>query len=67
MSEDREVHNYNDLFNDADETDGFVEAYESFIATDLYGKEISIVRNKAYREYMANQEGEPLLEPGERE
>jgi YteA family regulatory protein len=67
MSEDREMHNYNDLFTEADESEGFVEAYESFVATDLYGKEVSIVRNKAYREYMANQEGEPLLEPEERE
>jgi YteA family regulatory protein len=67
MSEDREMHNYNDLFTEADETEGFVEALESFVATDLYGKEVSIVRNKAYREYMANHEGEPLLEPEERE
>jgi YteA family regulatory protein len=67
MSEDREVHNYNDLSNEADENEGFVEAFESFVATDLYGKEVTIVRNKAYREYMANQEGEPLLEPEERE
>lgn len=67
MSEDREMHNYNDLFTDADEKEGFVEAFESFVATDLYGKQVSIVRNKAYRDYMANQEGEPLLEPEERE
>ncbi|QGQ95794.1 molecular chaperone DnaK [Paenibacillus psychroresistens] len=63
MSSNREVHNYNDLFNDAEESEGYVEAYESFIATDIYGKHVSIVRNKAYREYIANQEGEPLLEP----
>ncbi|MDB5053588.1 MAG: transcriptional regulator, TraR/DksA family [Bacilli bacterium] len=63
MSEDREVHNYNEMFIEADENDGYVEDFESFIATDIYGKEVSIVRNKAYRNYMANQEGEPLLEP----
>ncbi|MEX2462514.1 MAG: TraR/DksA C4-type zinc finger protein [Paenibacillaceae bacterium] len=67
MSEDREMHSYNDLFIEAAETEGFVEAYESFVATDIYGKQVSIVRNKAYREYMANQEGDPLLEPEERE
>jgi YteA family regulatory protein len=67
MSEDREMHNYNDLFTEADENEGFVEAFESFVATDIYGKNVSIVRNKAYREYLANQEGEPLLEPEERE
>jgi YteA family regulatory protein len=65
MSEDREVHSYNDMYIEADENDGYVEAFESFVATDIYGKEVSIVRNKAYREYMANHEGEPLLEPEE--
>ena len=53
MAEGREIHNYNDFFAEADENDGYVEDYESFIATDLYGHEISIVRNKAYRDYMA--------------
>jgi YteA family regulatory protein len=62
MAEDREVHSYNDMFIDADENEGYVEDFESFIATDIYGKEVSIVRNKAYRQYIANQEGEPLLE-----
>jgi YteA family regulatory protein len=67
MSEDREVHSYNDMFIEADENEGYVEDFESFIATDIYGKEVSIVRNKAYRQYIANREGEPLLEPEERE
>jgi YteA family regulatory protein len=67
MSEDREMHSYNDLFTEAEENEGYVEAFESFIATDIYGKQVSIVRNKAYREYLANREGEPLLEPGELE
>jgi YteA family regulatory protein len=65
MSEDREMHSYNELFTDAEESEGYVEAFESFIATDIYGKEVSIVRNKAYRDYIANKEGEPLLEPEE--
>jgi YteA family regulatory protein len=63
MAEDREIHDYNDMYIEADENDGFVESYESFLATDLYGKHVSVVRNKAYREYIANREGEPLLEP----
>jgi YteA family regulatory protein len=67
MSENREVHGYDDLFIEADEHEGYVEDFESFIATDIYGKEVSIVRNKAYRQYMDNREGEPLLEPEERE
>jgi hypothetical protein len=59
------VHSYNDMYIEADENDGYVEAFESFVATDIYGKQVSIVRNKAYRKYMANHEGEPLLEPEE--
>jgi YteA family regulatory protein len=67
MSGDREMHNLNDFFTDAEETEGFVEAFESFVATDIYGKQVSIVRNKTYRDYMHSQEGEPLLEPEEQE
>ncbi len=65
MSDDREIQNYNDLFTEADESEGFVEAYESFVATDIYGKNVSIVRNKAYRKYIEDHEGDPLLEPNE--
>jgi YteA family regulatory protein len=67
MSEHREVHSYDDLYIEADENEGYVEDFESFIATDIYGKEVSIVRNKAYRQYINNHEGEALLEPDERE
>lgn len=63
MAEDPQISDYNDMEIEADENDGFVEAYESFLATDLYGQTVSVVRNKTYREYMDKQEGEPLLEP----
>lgn len=46
-----------------DDADGFVEPVESFVATDLYGRDVRIVRNRQYREYLEAGEGERLLEP----
>lgn len=63
MAEDPQIRDYNDMAIEADENDGYVEAFESFLATDLYGRTVSVVRNKMYREYMDKREGEPLLEP----
>ncbi|WP_166243867.1 TraR/DksA C4-type zinc finger protein [Paenibacillus turpanensis] len=63
LSEDRNVDDYNDMAFETEENEGYVEAIESFIATDIYGNQVSIVRNEEYRKYMANREGEPLLEP----
>jgi YteA family regulatory protein len=62
MSENRQVEDYDHVSIESDELDGYVESYESFIATDLYGQTVSIVRNKAYRDYLHSSEGEPLLE-----
>jgi YteA family regulatory protein len=62
MAEDPNVEDYNHMYIEADELEGFVESYESFVATDLYGQQVSIVRNKAYRDYIQNGEGESLLE-----
>jgi YteA family regulatory protein len=63
MAEDRQVDDYNEMAIEADENDGYVEPFESFLATDLYGENVTVVRNRKYREYMHNNEGEPLLEP----
>jgi YteA family regulatory protein len=62
MSENRQVEDYDHVSIESDELDGYVEAYESFVATDLYGQTVSIVRNKAYQDYLHSGEGEPLLE-----
>ncbi|HEY8530213.1 MAG TPA: TraR/DksA C4-type zinc finger protein [Paenibacillaceae bacterium] len=45
-----------------DEDTGAVEAPESFLATDITGKNVTFVRNRAYRRYMEAGEGDPLLE-----
>jgi YteA family regulatory protein len=63
FAEDPNVEDYNAMYIEADEHEGYVESFESFVATDLYGEHVTIVRGKAYRDYLNNGEGDPLLEP----
>lgn len=63
MAEDNAVLDYDSMYIEADENEGFVEPIENFLATDLTGKHVSIVRGRAYRRYMSAGEGEYLLEP----
>ncbi|WP_308858144.1 TraR/DksA C4-type zinc finger protein [Paenibacillus sp. R14(2021)] len=62
MSENRNVTSYEEVGIESDELDGYVESLESFIATDITGNHRYVVRNKAYNDYMENEEGEALLE-----
>lgn len=55
--------NYNDMEIEADENLGYVEAFESFLATDMYGQHVTVVRNRTYQDYMQSGEGWGLLEP----
>ncbi|MEC0265604.1 TraR/DksA C4-type zinc finger protein [Paenibacillus anseongense] len=66
FAEDPNVENYNEMYIEADENVGYVESFESFVATDLYGEHVTIVRSKAYRDYMHSDEGDPFLEPENR-
>lgn len=45
-----------------DELEGFCEPMESFLATDITGKHVYVVRNNAYQRYLANNEGDHELE-----
>jgi len=64
MAEGNNIDDYDEMAIEAsDELDGFVESYESFIATDIFGQNVSVVRNKQYHKYLEEHEGEPLLEP----
>lgn len=45
-----------------DEMEGFCEPMESFIATDITGNHVYIVRNNAYQRYLNNNEGDQELE-----
>jgi YteA family regulatory protein len=65
MAEDGNIDDYGSMAIESDENDGFVEPLESFLATDITGRDISVVRNRAYHRYLANREGDPLLEPDE--
>ncbi|MFB5677498.1 TraR/DksA C4-type zinc finger protein [Paenibacillus terreus] len=66
LSENREVHNYDEVeIEDGDDNQGFVESYESFIATDITGDNVTVVRGPMYQKYISQGEGEALLEPDE--
>lgn len=65
MAEGNNIDDYNNMTVEPDEYDGFVESFESFLATDITGHDVSVVRNSAYRRYLENGEGDPLLEPDE--
>ncbi|RUS48414.1 TraR/DksA C4-type zinc finger protein [Cohnella sp. AR92] len=65
MAEGNNIDDYDSMAIESDENDGFVEPLESFLSTDITGHDVSIVRNRAYKRYLADQEGDPLLEPDE--
>jgi len=63
MAEGNANLDYDSMYIEADEHEGYVEPIENFLATDLTGKHVSIVRGRAYRRYMNAGEGDYLLEP----
>jgi YteA family regulatory protein len=63
MAEGNHIDSYDSMYIEADEAEGYVEPLESFLATDIYGSHVTVVRNKVYKSYMENGEGDPLLEP----
>ncbi|WP_019636214.1 TraR/DksA C4-type zinc finger protein [Paenibacillus fonticola] len=57
MAEEDEIDDYNDMeIESSNELDGFVEPYESFIATDIYGQNVFFYRNGQYRKHMSATE-----------
>lgn len=67
-AEDNEVHSYNDMEIEAsEELEGCVEPMEAFVATDIYGNLIDIVRNHQYRKYMDLGEGIDMYQLAEEE
>jgi YteA family regulatory protein len=63
MSENRNVESYEEIGIETGEEDGYVESIESFLATDITGKFVSVVRNKQYYDYIEHNEGDRGLEP----
>jgi YteA family regulatory protein len=43
--------NYNEMYIDADENEGYVEDFENFTGNDMSGKNIQVYRNDEYKEY----------------
>ncbi len=66
MAEDNEIRSYNDMEIEADETEGFVEPWENFVATDIAGNHLTIIKGNSYRHYMDSEEGDYLLDPNEK-
>lgn len=65
LAEANNIGDYDAIYAEADENDGFVEPIENFVATDITGKHVSIVRGRAYRQYLEAIDGYDWLEPGE--
>ncbi|ASA23539.1 TraR/DksA C4-type zinc finger protein [Paenibacillus donghaensis] len=63
MAEGNNIDSYNDMEIEAHETEGFVEPWENFIATDIAGNHVTIVKGSSYRHYLDSEEGSYLLDP----
>ncbi|WP_019909351.1 TraR/DksA C4-type zinc finger protein [Paenibacillus sp. HW567] len=63
MAEDSDISSYNDMEIEADENEGFVEPWENFIATDIAGNHVTVIKGSSYRHYMDSEEGSHLLDP----
>lgn len=49
---DPDKRDYNEMYEDSDDDDdGYVEEYESFVATDITGNERSVIHNRNHEEY----------------
>ncbi|AIQ42958.1 MULTISPECIES: TraR/DksA C4-type zinc finger protein [Paenibacillus] len=67
MAEGNNISSYNDMEIEADETEGFVEPWENFVATDITGNHLTIIKGNSYRHYMDDGEGDYLLDPLKKE
>ncbi|MEK3885210.1 TraR/DksA C4-type zinc finger protein [Paenibacillus sp. PL2-23] len=65
FSENRDAADYEHVGIEAIEHDGYVESLESFLATDITGRHVSVVRNREYERYMHSDEGDHELEQEE--
>jgi YteA family regulatory protein len=63
MSENNHVEDYDSIHIESGENEGFVEPIESFLATDITGRHVSVVRNREYYRYLDANEGDHMLEP----
>ncbi|GAB6929639.1 yteA family sporulation protein [Paenibacillus sp. JCM 10914] len=64
MAENNDVDSYDEMaIENGDDLGGFVEAYENFVATNIDGSEVFVVRSPQYQDYLSRGEGSYLLDP----
>lgn len=63
MAEGSNIDSYSDMEIEADETEGGVEVWENFIATDITGNHLIVVPGRSYEHYMDSDEGTYTLDP----
>lgn len=63
MAEDNNIDSYNDMEIEADESEGGVEVWENFIATDITGSHLIVVPGRSYENFMDSEEGTYMLDP----
>ncbi|MDT2045095.1 hypothetical protein CHN50_13125 [Priestia aryabhattai] len=56
-----DISSYNDTYIEHDENVGYVEDYENFVGTDLYGKEIVVYPSKQHEEYEQTLDEEGIM------
>jgi hypothetical protein len=64
LAEPNNIDSYNEMdIEHEDDLGGFVEVYENFVATNIDGSEVFIVRSPQYIDYLNRGEGSYLLDP----
>lgn len=64
LAEPNDIDSYNEMdIEHEDDLGGFVEVYENFVATNIDGSEVFIVRSPQYTDYLNRGEGSYLLDP----
>ncbi|MGY3716713.1 TraR/DksA C4-type zinc finger protein [Sutcliffiella cohnii] len=59
--DNRGVDHYNDVYVESGENEGYVEDFENFIGTDMYGKEIKVYNNDQHEKYEQQLDEEGIM------
>jgi YteA family regulatory protein len=59
LSANQEFDEYDEYTDD--EQSGYVESLETFLATDIYGKDLTVLKNAQYQSYVDHDEGDNRL------
>ncbi|MCL6604143.1 MAG: TraR/DksA C4-type zinc finger protein [Paenibacillus sp.] len=67
MAEGNNIDSYNEMEIEPGEPNGWVEPWENFVATDITGNNVTIIRGPSYEHYLESEEGSFLLDPNHKE